>query len=150
NGGIDTEALYPYHETNETCHFDKSAVGETVALYVGIPSRDEEALKNAVALIGPISVLIDAHHPSFQSYGDGVYYDKECTEDVTHAVLVVGYGTDPRGGDYWLVKNSWGTNWGEQGYIRMARNRNNNCAIATYAIYPIVSHSPRITIWSAI
>ncbi|GMR30903.1 hypothetical protein PMAYCL1PPCAC_01098, partial [Pristionchus mayeri] len=150
DNGIDTEAAYPYHGMDETCHFDKSAVGETISGYVNISRGDEEALKSAVALIGPISVLIVAS-PSFQHYGDGVYYEEGCSsEDVNHAVLVVGYGTDPRGGDYWLVKNSWGTSWGEKGYIRMARNRDNNCDIASYASYPVVNDSSMKKIASSI
>ena len=72
----------------------------------------------------------------------GVYYDSACTsstaDNVNHAVTVVGYGTDSTGADYWIVKNSWAASWGASGYILMARNRNNNCFIASWGIYPTV------------
>lgn len=67
-----------------------------------------------------------------------MYYEPECNStQLDHGVLLVGYGTD-QGEDYWLVKNSWGTTWGDRGYIKMARNRDNNCGIATSASYPLV------------
>ncbi|XP_055946887.1 procathepsin L-like [Argiope bruennichi] len=138
NKGIDTEDSYPYTAEDGTCRFKKSAVGATVTGYVDIPTGDEEALKKAVATVGPISVAIDASHDSFQTYQDGIYDEPECSSDaLDHGVLVVGYGTED-GSDYWLVKNSWGTTWGIKGYIKMSRNKNNQCGIATQASYPLV------------
>ncbi|XP_036449606.1 cathepsin L1-like [Colossoma macropomum] len=99
----------------------------------------ERALRNAVATIGPISVAIDVSRHSFQFYKSGVYDEPACSSTkVTHAVLVVGYGTDRCGKDYWLVKNSWGTGWGDKGYIKMSRNKRNQCGIASYAYYSVV------------
>jgi cathepsin L len=140
NHGIDTEKFYPYKGTNQQCHFKKSQIGADDTGFVDLPMGDEEALKTAVATQGPISVAIDAGHPSFQLYKSGVYIDPECSPmQLDHGVLVVGYGTDDVSGqDYWIVKNSWGPKWGADGYILMARNRNNQCGIATKASYPLV------------
>ncbi|GIY09391.1 cathepsin L [Caerostris darwini] len=138
NRGIDTEASYPYIAQDGTCHFKKADVGATVTGYVDIPTGDEDALKKAVATVGPISVAIDASHDSFQTYQDGIYVEPECSPDqLDHGVLIVGYGSED-GSDYWLVKNSWGKTWGIKGYIKMARNKDNQCGIATQASYPLV------------
>ncbi|XP_042912158.1 cathepsin L-like peptidase [Parasteatoda tepidariorum] len=139
NKGVDTESSYPYTAKDDPkCLFQKPYVGATCTGFVNIPSGDENALKNAVATVGPVSVCIDAAHNSFQSYKNGIYSEPQCsTDQLDHAVLAVGYGSED-GEDYWLVKNSWGTTWGIQGYIKMSRNNNNQCGIATKASYPLV------------
>ncbi|KFM62807.1 Cathepsin L, partial [Stegodyphus mimosarum] len=139
NHGIDTEESYPYRAKQGRCHYKKSHRGATDTGYVDIPSGDETKLMEAVATVGPVSVAIDASHESFQFYSHGVYNEVECdSKNLDHGVLVVGYGTTEDGEDYWLVKNSWGTTWGDQGYIKMSRNKNNQCGIASQASYPLV------------
>jgi len=135
--GIDTESSYSYHGRQGSCHFSKDNIGATFRDVIQVKSKDELSLQAAVAKMGPVSVGIDASHMGFQFYHGGVYHSWFCSQTrLDHGVLVVGYGTE-QGKDYWLVKNSWGSGWGESGYIKMSRNRNNECGIATMAVYPI-------------
>ncbi|XP_031435998.1 procathepsin L-like [Clupea harengus] len=138
NGGIETEAYYPYEAKDGSCRFDRSGVAITCSGYSDLtPRGDESVLQWYVANVGPMSVAVDADD-HFQHYGSGVFNDPSCSSSHSNlAVLVVGYGTEG-GQDYWLVKNSFGVSWGEQGYIKMSRNRGNQCGIASYASYPIV------------
>uniref|UniRef100_A0A2C9KCQ3 Uncharacterized protein n=1 Tax=Biomphalaria glabrata TaxID=6526 RepID=A0A2C9KCQ3_BIOGL len=120
------------------CKFTKANVGATEKSFKDLESGSEDALQQAVATIGPVSIAMDGLHASFQQYSGGVYNEPDCsTSNVNHAMLVVGYGT-LKGDDYWIVKNSFGTSWGMQGYMLMSRNKNNQCGIATIASYPIV------------
>ena len=135
--GLMSEQSYPYSGYANSCQYSSSKVTARVSTTYYVSHGDESALKTASALIGPIEVCIEVSG-SFQYYASGVYYNPYCKGSVNHAVLLVGYGTDPTGGDYWLVKNSWGAYWGDNGYIKMARNRNNNCAIASFASYALV------------
>ncbi|XP_078093330.1 cathepsin L.1 [Mustelus asterias] len=138
NRGVDTEESYPYTAEDGPCKFNPETVGATCNGYIVLPRGSEDYLQMAVAKNGPISVGIDAGLPSFQLYSSGVYDEPLCnSEDLDHGVLVVGYGT-LYGSDYWLVKNSWGTSWGDEGYIYMSRNKDNQCGIASLASFPLV------------
>lgn len=138
NNGIDTEDYYPYTASESTCKYNSRWRGTTCHGYRFVAQGNEKALAEAVATVGPISVAIDAKHSSFQFYRSGVYYEPNCSSFIAnHGVLAVGYGSE-NGENYWLVKNSFGIWWGDKGYIKMAKDKNNNCAIANYAVYPLV------------
>nr|QOV03083.1 cathepsin L13 [Dysdercus peruvianus] len=137
NNGIDSEKDYPYEGKERSCRYQKPKVAGTLSGYGTVPYKNEEELKKAVATVGPISIAINSSPHTLLFYKSGVYTDKACTDSVNHGVLLVGYGTD-NGQDYWLVKNSWGTKWGEEGYVRLARNSGNLCGVASLASYPIV------------
>jgi len=140
HGGIDTEASYPYEAIQRKCRFNKTNVGATDIGTVKIPLGNEQLLQNAVGTVGPLSVGIDASF-NFQYYGGGILDDGTCYSDekkLNHGVVVVGYDTSPEGIPYWIVRNSWGAGWGEAGYIRMSRNKSNQCGIATDASYPLM------------
>jgi len=138
NKGIDTEASYPYLEREGRCRYTSSNSAGANTGFVDV-NPTERDLADALEKVGPVSIAIDASNWSFQAYAGGVYYEEECSStQLDHGVLAVGYGTSNNGGDYWIVKNSWGESWGENGYIKMARNKRNNCGVATMASYPTV------------
>lgn len=142
NGGINSEESYPYKGVDgTTCNFNKSKIAATVRGYVNLPRGDEATLKEAVANVGPLVVVIDNNRESLQFYKNGVYNDPECHSEVEygrHAVLCVGYGSEEKGADYWLIKNSWGNTWGDEGFIKVSRNNKNHCGVANDVSYPLV------------
>jgi len=131
--GLCTESSYPYTSgtgTTGTCKKTCTPV-VTVTKFTDVPQGDETALESAVAQ-QPVSVAVDAAGSAWQLYKSGVMH-KTCGKQLDHGVLAVGYGTD--GMDYWKVKNSWGTTWGEEGFIRLKKGTN-ECGISNSASYP--------------
>nr|XP_043636238.1 low-temperature-induced cysteine proteinase-like [Erigeron canadensis] len=138
NGGIDTDTDYPYTGKDGKCDATrKNAKVVSIDGYEDVPVNDEYALQNAAAN-QPITVAIEASSRDFQLYASGIF-SGSCGTDLDHGVVVVGYGTE-NGKDYWIVRNSWGAEWGEEGYIRMERNikdKKGKCGIAMEASYPL-------------
>ncbi|KAM9849161.1 digestive cysteine proteinase 2 [Aulostomus maculatus] len=139
NNGLQSTNTYPYTSVDtQPCYYDSRLAVAHIKDYRFIPKGKEQALADAVATIGPITVAIDADHSSFLFYSSGIYDEPNCNpNNLSHAVLLVGYGSEG-GQDYWIIKNSWGTSWGEGGYMRMIRDGRNTCGIASYALYPIL------------
>ncbi|GAB2231601.1 hypothetical protein Droror1_Dr00010619 [Drosera rotundifolia] len=138
SGGLTTESNYPFQGTQGTCNSNSFPAAATLSSYQDVPTNSESSLQQAVAN-QPVSVAIDASGSDFQNYAGGVFTGS-CGTNLDHAVTVVGYGTADDGTDYWIVKNSWGTSWGEQGYIRMQRGISDPqglCGIAMDPSYPI-------------
>lgn len=138
NGGIATEKDYPYVERNDNCDKAKAAKSAaTISGYVLVPPNNEMSLQAAAAK-QPVSVAIEASGYPFQLYSGGVF-SGQCGTNLDHGVTVVGYGASD-GQNYWLVKNSWGTGWGESGYIRIKRSvtdKEGTCGIAMEPSYPV-------------
>lgn len=140
NGGICSETAYPYTATDGKCQSCKSVA--RISSYVDVQPNNETALMVAVAQ-QPVSVAVEADGFDWQFYTGGVVTDV-CGTNLDHGVLVVGYGTDntSQSLDYWKVKNSWGSMWGEQGYIRLGRGSKygvkGQCGILMDPSYPVV------------
>ena len=132
--GIASEADYPEHEPS-FCQLDESKSMDRCSGSLFIPGR-EQMVRDEVKSDGPVVVVMDASDPAFRLYKSGIYSSETCEESSpNHAVLIIGYGTEA-GQAYWLVKNSWGKGWGEEGYFRIARNKGNMCGILSDVTRP--------------
>ncbi|KAJ4703629.1 Cysteine Protease [Melia azedarach] len=139
NQGIATETDYPYQEMQGTCDAQKAAAAAArISKFEELPANDEQALLNAVSM-HPVSVCIEGGGQDFQNYRSGVF-NGQCGTQCDHAVTLIGYGTSEDGMKYWLIKNSWGETWGENGYMRIQRDAGVSgglCGIATGSSYPV-------------
>ncbi|GAB4860547.1 hypothetical protein Ancab_035708 [Ancistrocladus abbreviatus] len=141
-GGLITEQSYPYTAQEGTCPDEVNSQVVSIDGHEAVPQNDESALMKAVAN-QPVSVGINAGGEDFQFYSEGVFTGP-CGTELDHGVAVVGYGETSDGTKYWIVKNSWGAEWGEGGYTRMERNvsaKEGLCGIAMEASYPIKNSS---------
>lgn len=142
NGGVQSEQDYPYKaKESGRCHpaTDPSTPLVKVSGFVKVKKYSERELYKAVGLVGPVAVSIDTTDPALMFYKGGVYGHSFCiTAKIDHGVTVVGYGTENKQ-DYWLIKNSWGAGWGINGYMKLARNRQNMCGVASFAVYPVLN-----------
>jgi C1A family cysteine protease len=123
--GIESDKDYPYRARDQSCSFDKSKViakTSNIKCYEGVQTN---TIQGYVASVGPLSIAVDAS--SFQSYHGGVL---QCRgSSLNHGVLLVGYTQDS-----WIVKNSWGKNWGEKGFVRVSNKSGANCGIGAYIV----------------
>ncbi|XP_030750145.1 ervatamin-C-like [Sitophilus oryzae] len=130
--GVALESDYPYTGNQGTCQ-NKTKLFK-IKKYVLLP-KNEVSMKENVANVGPLAVSLNAD--LLQNYNSGILDDSTCpTNKNNHAVLVVGYG-NKKSTDYWHVKNSWGSNWGESGYFKIKRG-SNTCGIQQEAQYPVL------------
>jgi len=143
-GGIDTESSYSYTGKTGTCAFNAKNDGASISAWTSIPAGDEGALLDAVATVGPISIGVDASSIGWQLYFGGIFKPlpligcSSSPKHMDHGVAIVGYGNMTVNGtseDYWIIRNSWGAFWGQQGYMKIIRGKN-ACGLANAASYP--------------
>ena len=137
SNGIDTEASYEYVATQESCNFTQGNIGATYSKLVQIPNGKVNYLNDAILSVGPISIAIDAEY-DFQLYKSGIFKSTTCSNSsLDHAVTLIGYGMNSKNKKYYIIKNSWGTDWGMDGYIYFSADIPNMCGIAEDACYAV-------------
>jgi C1A family cysteine protease len=136
--GIQTGSVYPYLGVKGACKYNATKVVFKNVGWISVAKNDQVQLAAAVAK-QPVSAAVQADATIFQFYGGGIMDSTACGTAINHGVLIVGYGTE-NGKDYWIVKNSWGTSWGEAGYVRIAKSASKTsagvCGIASMCSYP--------------
>ncbi|OHT03689.1 Cathepsin L1 [Tritrichomonas foetus] len=131
-GKIMEDKDYPYEAVDGECRFVQSKAIGHFSKWLQIVKGDEDDLAAKCEKYGPVSVGMDADHFTFEIYSGGIYEEKICSKEfLDHAVGLVGFGKEGET-PYWILRNSWGTEWGENGYFRLIRGQN-MCGVATSA-----------------
>jgi len=133
--GLCSEQAYPYTGRDGTCKDTACTPAIAPGALTGYLNITDEAAQLQAIQSGPISILVEADRSAFQYYRSGVLDDKSCGTQIDHAITSVGYDTDASGKKYWIVKNSWGTSWGANGYIFLVRDKN-QCGMSPGAVQP--------------
>ena len=139
NGGLTTTRDYVYTAKDGVCDVDASSnVAATMSSYEDVPAFDEDAMADALT-ISTLSVAIAADCINFQLYSEGVFDGEGCDpQDLDHGVAVVAFDTDADSGlDYFVVRNSWGTSWGNEGYIWFQRGTN-VCGVSSEPRFAVI------------
>jgi len=140
NNGIDTNASYPYTAQNGNCSYKASAKAAWIDSYVNVPPNENDLLK--AILICPVATAVMAT-TDFQYYTSGVFNDPTCNSDaISHGILVVGYGITTQAEKYWILKNTWTTDWGMQGYMLIERGVD-RCGVADNLSYPVIKSTTK-------
>jgi len=139
DNGSCAEDAYPYTASGGECH-DCETVA-TITSCSDVSPNNQVELKSAVSQ-SPVSIAIEADTREFQLYTSGVLTGDACGTSLDHGVLIVGYGETDNEQSYWIVKNSWGPSWGDNGYILIERSDSTNdagvCGIAMQPSFPII------------
>jgi len=136
NNGIDTEASYPYEAVDDKCRFKPTNVGATISNWTMV-SSDEGQMAAYLVQHGPLAIAADA--AEWQYYTGGVF-DLPCGKNLDHGILIVGYGSEMTilgEKQYWIVKNSWGASWGEEGYLKIVYGKG-ECGLNTFVSSSII------------
>jgi len=128
-GGQDTESSYPYTGQDGTCAAAQGTVGATISSVQSV-AQDENVMYNTLSTVMPLSICCDAQ--PWQDYSGGILTANQCTTNIDHAIQLTGYS--PSQGGYWIVRNSWGADWGEQGFIYLQYGQD-TCGITSYVAY---------------
>ena len=138
-GGLEGYSAYPYVSGNGTtgqCKFNSADVVAKISSFCyPTKTNNETAMASYLQTTAPYSVCVDAS--TWQFYRAGIIKAATCGDEIDHCVMVTGFGTASDGTPYWMVRNSWGTDWGQQGYLQVERG-NNACAISNLATTPLI------------
>ena len=137
--GISLDEDYPQTEVTKSCNKNPKRLNITIEKYKYYYNENEDHVKAALYSFGPLLGSYECSHETFFRYSNGLFYEPDCINSLKpdHASIIIGYGSE-NGVDFWTIKNSYGAAWGENGYIRIARNKKFHCKVGLFVAIPVV------------